>query len=259
MTYQKYSITHSPAVINKPSIANSNILADWQRAIQCDTVNVKINGKLLSEYAERFNNFQEEENLKKFFKEIILAKLSSDKLEEFSDYLMKSLHQGGLMYPVSSALRSHMREQDTKAGKYYEYGAPRDGTLKHNIAIVSTESGFKVQEFCQAQEVVIHRQTSMSHLVDESNPVLTPDPGKEYILKAQGTIDVDFLENNKSPTIGVESNTIDFGNKKLKEKMDSRSLTQIIIDFFKNLFGFNKIVEILPPSEDNEDSSFRLR
>ncbi len=73
----------------------------------------------------------------------------------------------------------------------------------------------------------------MSHLITEDNPVLEPEGNKEYIIKAQGTIIVDFSQNVQEPTLGVESNTIDFGHNALKAKVDSRGLTQMIIDFFQ--------------------------
>ncbi len=256
MTYQKFRSTHSPAVINKPNTGDNNILADWQRAINSEYVSIKINGKPLSDYSTNYNDFQTEEDLKIFFNEIILSKLPEDKRDAVSAYLMTSFHQGGLMYPVSSALRNCMREVDHETGKDSEYGALRDSTLKHQIVIVATESGFKVQEFCEAGEVIIYPGTSMSDLVTNSNPILKPEGDKAYILKAQGTIDVNFSQNSDEPTIEVESNTIDFGHSRLGAKIDSRSLTQIIIDFFKNIFGLNKVVDI---SSEPEESSFRFR
>lgn len=254
MTFQKFSSTHSPAVINRPNTGSNNILADWQRAIKSDYVVIKINGKPLSEYSIKYNNFKEEGDLINFFNEVVLSQLPENKRQGVSDYLMKSFHQGGLMYPVSSALRNCMREIDPLTGKDFEYGALRDSTLKHQIAIVTTSSGFKVQEFCEAGEVIIYQGTSMSHLVSACDPILKPEENKGYIIKAQGIIDVDFSQNSNEPSIGVESNTIDFGHSALRAKVDSRSLTQIIIDFFKDIFGLNKVVDISP---NPEESSFR--
>ncbi len=94
----------------------------------------------------------------------------------------------------------------------------------------------------------------MSHLVSACDPILKPEENKGYIIKAQGIIDVDFSQNSNEPSIGVESNTIDFGHSALRAKVDSRSLTQIIIDFFKDIFGLNKVVDISP---NPEESSFR--
>ena len=254
MTFQKFSSTHSPAVINRPNTGSNNILADWQRAIKSDYVVIKINGKLLSEYSIQYNNFEDKGDLIKFFNEVLLLQLSENKRQDVSNYLMTSFHQGGLMYPVSSALRNCMREIDPKTGEDCEYGALKDLTLKHQIAIVTTSSGFKVQEFCEAGEVIIYEGTSMSHLVSDSEPTLKPEENKGYIIKAQGIIDVDFSQNSNEPSIGVESNTIDFGHSALRAKMDSRSLTQIIIDFLKDIFGLNKVVDISP---NPEESSFR--
>ena len=260
MTFQKFSGIHSPAVINRPNTGSNNILADWQRAIKSDYVVIKINGKLLSEYSIKYNNFTEEGDLINFFNEVVLSQLPENKRQGVSDYLMTSFHQGGLMYPVSSALRNCMREIDPLTGKDSEYGALKDTTLKHQIAIVTTSSGFKVQEFCEAGEVIIYEGTSMSHLVSDSAPILKPEENKGYIIKAQGIIDVDFSKNSNAPSIGVESNTIDFGHSALRAKVDSRSLTQIIIDFLKDIFGLNKVFDISPepePESESEESSFR--
>ena len=68
----------------------------------------------------------------------------------------------------------------------------------------------------------------MSHLVSDCDPILKPEENKGYIIKAQGIIDVDFSKDSNAPSIGVESNTIDFGHSALRAKVDSRSLTQII-------------------------------
>jgi hypothetical protein len=261
MTFQKFSSTHSPAVINKPNTGSNNILADWQRAINNDYVEIKINGKFLFEYSKKYNDFKEDGDLINFFNKVVLSpQLSEEKRQEVSGYLMKSFHQGGLMYPVSSAIRNCMREIDPLTREDCEYGALRDSTLKHQIAIVTTSSGFKVQEFCQAGEVLIYPGTSMSHLVSESDPILKPEENKGYIIKAQGIIDVDFSKNSNDPSIGVESNTIDFGHSALRAKVDSRSLTQIIIDFLKDIFGLNKVFDISPkpePEPESEESSFR--
>ena len=258
MTFQKFSNTHSPAVINRPDTGSNNILADWQRAINSVDVVIKINGKPLSEYSIKYKRFEEEVDLKNFFKEVVLSQLPENKRQEVLDYLMKSFHQGGLMYPVSSALRNCMREIDPIKQTDAEYGALRDSTLKHQIAIVTTSSGFKVQEFCEAGEVIIYSGTSMSHLISEGNPILKPEENKDYIIKAQGIIDVNFSQNSEEPSIGVVSNAIDFGHSALRAKLDSRSLTQIIIDFLKDIFGLNKVFDISPEPKP-EESSFRPR
>ena len=69
---------------------------------------------------------------------------------------------------------------------------------------------------------------------------------------------MNFSQNSNEPSIGVVSNTIDFGHSALRAKVDSRSLTQIIIDFLKDIFGLNKVFDI-PPEPKPEESSFRPR
>ncbi len=259
MTYQKFRSSHSPAVINDPHRGRNNILSDWQRAIDSEWVSFKINGKPLSEYSKKYNAFKTESDLKTFFQDILLSQFPEEKKKEVLAYLMTSFHQGGLMYPVSSALGACFSEVDPEKQTNSKYGILRDSTLTHEIGIVTTATGFKVQEFCTAGEMLIYSGTSMSHLVTDWDPNLKPDRGHDYIIKAQGVIDIDFSQSSDEPSIGVESNTIDFGHHALKARLDARSFTQILIDFFKNILGLNQVAEITPNSEDpSQENTFRM-
>jgi hypothetical protein len=314
---ETYENTRSALPINTPNLSSSNITADWFRAVKAEPCEVYINGKPLSYYA---NNNQlivgaediKPSDLENFFKDVILGKLHSSvpdaKKDAMVAHLMKSFHQGGLLYPVTCGITEELLKATTEerlntaVNNFFqsakqvpataeairkELSLPNDSELtkqsiktaiikqlganpsitdlnefmmgvknkdikeaffnkpskipiinKHGIVnIVTTSTGFKCQEFVDLPNM----------LSPDGNKMKPVD--KNYVLKAQGTIDIDFSkssENDSKPTIAIESNTISFGNPDIQKLLDKRNLAEIILDFFKNLIGLNTIEKLAP-------------
>ena len=262
--WEKFHSAHSPIVkVNQPSTGSSNYLADWQRAASDhpDTV-VHINGQKLSQHAKDFNDFKTEDDLSDFFREVILENTPVAYQESAIDYLKTSFHQGGLLNPVSAAVGDAIKVANIPA-------VINDTGRQNRIQIVSTTTGFKVQESLsvkmmipydtradfvkQSPEYKANVEDYGSRKAQNMAYKLGSDMGKDYIIKAQATIDVDFLKSpNKNqseptqPSITIESNTISYGHSHLKDKMDKRSLGQCLVDFLKRALGLNKVADISP-------------
>ena len=243
--WEKFYSAHSPVTgLNKPNTGPNRYLSDWQRIALKDTPNteVQINGTSLEKHAANYNNFRTEQDLNAFFRDVILKRLPDNQKNSAIKYLETSFHQGGLLYPVSSVVNFAI----TNAGISATIEA---NSIQRRIQIVSTASGFKVQESMSGKELLVPDGS----LNGVAGNIATSDMDKDFVLKAQATIDVDFSKSTNQdpnepsqPSITVESNTITYGHSYLKEKMDKRSLGQSIVDFFKRILGLNKVVDISP-------------
>ena len=242
--WEKFYSAHSPVTgLNKPNTGKNNYLKDWQRAALKTSSNteVQINGTSLKEHAADYNNFQTKQDLNAFFRDVILKQLPANQKDSAIEYLETSFHQGGLLYPVSSVVNS----------AFMDAGIPATieaNSIQRRIQMVSTASGFKVQESISGEDLLV-----AGSLNGVAGNIAKSDMGKDFVLKAQATIDVDFSKSTNQdpdvpsqPNITVESNTISYGHSYLKEKMDKRSLGQSIVDFFKRVLGLNKVVDISP-------------
>jgi len=251
--WEKFHSAHSPITgIDKPNTGGNKYLADWQRAALENTSNteVQINGTSLKEHAANYNNFKTKQNLNAFFRDVILRQLPANQKDSAIEYLETSFHQGGLLYPVSSVVNFAIVEAGIPA-------TIEANSIQRRIQMVSTASGFKVQESISGEALLVHG--SLNGVVGN---IAKSDMDKDFVLKAQATIDVDFSKAINQdpdlpaqPSITVESNTISYGHSYLKEKMDKRSLGQSIVDFFKRILGLNKVMDISPSTEEDKKLS----
>ena len=147
--WEKFHSAHSPIVgVNKPNTGQSNYLSDWQRAAtDHPDVEVHINGHKLSQHAKEFNSFKTENDLCDFFRKVILEKTPAAGRERAIDYLKTSFHQGGLFNPVSAAVGDAINEAKIKA-------IINDAGRRNRIQIVSTATGFKVQESLHVEKMI---------------------------------------------------------------------------------------------------------
>ncbi len=211
--------------------AAKNLVADWQRALTNNQVT--INGAPLSFYAEAYNKFQDEENIKKFYREILLQDLpedtSSDKKEQMAKYLDEQLHQGGLLWPVTNSLS--LAFTAISKGQYPD--TPTGSTQKINI--VTNENGLTVQEYLTANSLTIAQGggSPLEHLVTEEKRKIYATSPSQPIIEAEGTVSINFSGNPSSPKLKVESNHINYGHPKLKALMNKqRSYLEMFSDFF---------------------------
>jgi hypothetical protein len=226
---------YEAGTINK---GNSNILLDWVRLCGEDAV---INDIKVADYKETYANFNNKNSLETFFSSVILEnfKVNNDK-QKAVDYLMTTFHQGGLMYPVSAALPIFLFEK---------LGAQPQGGVRQ-IRITPTQNGFKIQEIYTAKKIAFVIEDKMTPQLKKLSPVkeLPLMEDENYLIKAGASVDVDFSADAANPKVTVESNYISFGNSTLASALNQRSLGQIIVDFFRNMLGYN-VVEIMDNDE----------
>lgn len=239
--WQTFHSKHSPVVAGTVDQGANNVVLDWFRTANAPAHQelTTINGIPVKNYLNQYNQFATIDDVKNFFKEVILkdVKNETDK-NKMVDYLVKSLHQGGLLYPVSASM-SVMLHKD--------HGLqPRSSESIKQVNITTTEQGFKVQEVYTSKGFIMSDPGKASNQVKELAEqddmfLLYPDPGKKFVIQASASVDVNFSANPDNPAITVESNYVSYGNSAIQSSLDKRSLGQIIVDFLRNIFGLNSV------------------
>lgn len=267
----KFYSAHRRVNVTAISKAKANTLADFQRADTTPDTVVNINGVRLSEVKQGYNDFAAESDLKVFFEQEILKYVSAKNKDKAVEYLEKRLHQGALFFPVIGAIKGAIKSVWPNG----QVNTDNKQTTQV-INIVSTKNGFKVQEVATLKQLSILYgddatkdpiiNSEITNSSDYTNCCrsfnaesaqkgayhLSSDP---YVIKAHATVDVNLTEffnpkkDNPDARLTVESNAISYGHSHIKNKMDNRSLGQMIVDFFKNLFGMLKVRDISPKTD----------
>lgn len=245
--WHKFHSKYTPmAVGDSDEVGQSNLVGDWSRLGQTKAT---INGRSLKSLMQEHNyQFNTKDDVKRFFKEVILNELDSsiDK-EEAVRYLMTSFHQGGLMYPVSAPLTVLAGENGLQPAAFAE-------NVEKQINIMTTTTGFKVQELYTSKKFIV-MPTAPQHLQDRADEdlVILPDSDKNYIISAGATIDLNFSKNARKPDMTVEVSAISYGSAAVQSALDIRHFGHKIVDFFRNLLGLNSVRD-LSESKQQESS-----
>lgn len=252
--WEKFRSRYSPVDISKANTGDANLQLDWVR--ESLQGRMKINGVPIKEYADQFNGFESEEDVESFFQKVILKDmqpLDKTKADEIVDYLKKSFHQGGFMYPVSSPLAVSMKEYDEDLDMDIPFATV--GQMDVSINIVTSKTGFKIQELATIKDLIISNPLVAGKMkVDLENPRLLPKKGSDYVIKAAGTINIDFSNSGTEPSINVENNMISYGHRELAKRMDKRNFGQVVVDFFRNILGANRVKDISPKNEQLKEN-----
>lgn len=243
--WHQFKSQYSPVIAGTVHQGSSNIRGDWFRVANEDAT---INGIPVDKYRDDYNNFASVDDVKQFFKEVILGNLNGgiDK-EQVADYLLTAFHQGGLMYPVSASMSNML---------FAEAGLqPFARGNSRQLSIVTTDNGFKIQEVYTSKQFIIASEdkatTGLKNVADPDTMLIDPDPGEDFVIKAGASVDVDFSASTNNPSISVESNFISYGNAAVQSALDKRNLGQIIVDFFRNIFGLNSVKDVSSEKEQN--------
>lgn len=240
------------------NLGNSNLVQDWGRASTSKDIIFNINGALLSELASsKYNSFATFEDVAKFINNEVLKKFKGSETEKLQahTYLMQSFHQGGLLFPVSTALATEIKNG---AG---EPIITLDGRHRKGlINITSTPQGFVIQEYADITQVTpslgfpYEDEGFKQYLIPLEGA--TPNSGAdrivsdrgvgETLIEAEATVSVDFSQNPTDPTRTVISNHLNIYNKGLSKLIDNRTFFEMLVDFLKNILGLNHIKPILP-------------
>ncbi|STX37310.1 hypothetical protein [Legionella feeleii] len=242
--WEKFKATYSNLNVANPNVGESNLQADWNRAIH-GKFSININGVSLKIMAGKYNNFQEEKDVLDFFEEIVLRDFVGDNIERKNavQYLKKAFHQGGLLYPVSSALSTELKDRDGNIACTL-VSESRDSLVN----IKTTRNGFKIQEYSEARHLVAIAESLNAYA---SEGKIGPEEGKSSVIMAEATIAIDFSKSGASPSLFVEGNHMEILHEGLKLHLDNRTLGQKLVDFFKSILGFDKIKSLSPIALDN--------
>ncbi|MCC5792948.1 MAG: hypothetical protein JJT82_10135 [Legionellaceae bacterium] len=252
--WRKFHSAHSPVVdMDKPNTLESNLQLDWARELGQDKMT--INGRTLRSYEQDYNAFQTTADVKRFFSDVILQDVDStdkDKKAEMVEYLTTAFHQGGFMYPVTTAFSTSVQDYREEFGEKLPAITVRDRDAK--VHLETTSTGFKIQEIVGIKELVATDGGSFVALANSETSAISPEKGKKYIVELEGSIDVNFSKDSSKPQITVESNHINYFHEGVRSKLDTRSLGQRIVEFFKDILGLSKVEDRSPEIKSNTDS-----
>lgn len=194
---------------------------------------MEINGKSANFYRKDYNNFTDRDDVKRFFKEVILTKIvkENDK-ENIATYLLTAFHQGGLMYPVASSMSLMLADNGLQ---------PRAGNINRKLIITTTSQGFTVQEVYRVKEFLSLPTSEKAIQMANEDGVILPDHNNDYIVEAGALIDVNFSQNKSLPQITVKNNYISYGHKDVQSILDKRNYGQMLVDFLRNMLGLNSV------------------
>lgn len=262
--WESFKANSSNLNVTNVSTAKADVPSDWRRS--CSGV-VNINGVPLSNLAAKFNSFAKEDDVLDFFEKEILKDFTGNENQkkEAVDYLKISFHQGGLLFPVAATLATEIKNK--KGGPIGTIG---NQDFNNVVNIKTTTSGFKIQEYCDVQRVKVlpsDENPLSQYSEDSESQYVNPEKGKKSVIKAEATIAIDFSKDSKNPFLTIESNHMNIMHAGLKSHLDNRSFGQKIADFFKNLFGLNRVRDISSQDhsrhnnelENDNDDPYELR
>lgn len=263
--------------LKSPSVqvgdTHHSYVEDFKREAEPVGCRMFVNGKPLSDIAKGYNNFHTRADIDDFIDKVLLKDMPQKDMGNkvsASNYLRSTLHQGGLLFPVTSALpraipffRNDGAIQDAKSQeiivrdlpavynknsditddekkKYYAPLISPDTSIEQKINIVTTPVGIKIQETVRYNTVNVAAGPLHSREDINIPEKIKPSRGELAVLSAEATIDIDFSENPSAPEISIESNKIHFGHPVVKQHMDKRSFLDVLVDFIKNILGQNK-------------------
>lgn len=220
--------------ISKPNTQNPKVCVDLERFGN----KLWINGVKLSEIASSYNNFKSDDDAKKFLYQHLLQQFSGSLIQKIAavKYLMETFHQGGLLCPVSTSLATSCIDKD---------GNPAATTVSNEIysevRIRTTKTGFKIHERCSVMKMMVSPGGVLAGKFEDD--FIKPVSEQVTLIMAEATLNIDFTPIGQMPSLTVESNRIKFFHPEIEKLMDRRSLVQMIVDFFSNLFNCDKVPE----------------
>lgn len=232
-TWLRFHSQYSPIDnVGSVNTGDSCVRADWQRLPnEC----VVINGKKLGGFKTKYNQFDQDEDVKQFFKDVILTNLNTTiNKENVVNYLMTAFHQGGLVFPVSDPLTMSLFHK----AQLQPWAGAED--QERELVILTTNTGFTIQEVYTTKKMYL-LTGAKGELGANNEGFITPDEGKEFVIKAGAKVEVNFQHSTNQPEIKVLSNFISYGNSKVQAALDIRNFAQIIMDFLRNILGLNSV------------------
>lgn len=199
----------SSVTLDDSSIAS---VRDWQ---QVDWQQVFVDRKRLDLLVEdsgimAFN--LDEAGLKYVFKNCLLKQLSEDKIDYALDYLIKSFYFGSLLNPVTAAMDYLFHKDIIK---------PVPEMSNKQLHVLTQEQGFTVQEIYTVKQFMLSSQADDDLKQKYPEQLINPDKGKEFVLKTQATLQIEFLDQ---ASVQIISKNMLYGNDDVKSFMTKELL-----------------------------------
>ena len=247
-----FHTTHSP--IKKEYTQGTGNAPDDMFRIRHHVV---INGKLLTALIDETETGDFEKQYDEFLGKHIVNSESFNEQQKTKiiNYLRHELHQGGWLQPLRHSI-AHILSKE---------GMNTPNPNIQVVNIIPTEEGLKIQHRVVYNS--IQDTTTMVEGVDGRDKLYEyePEPPEPFVISAQATFELNFRDcfTNKSPseplqpTFNISNSTISYGNKAVQSKMDKRSFLDKLVDYFKQLLGYNKeqITAIKASDEHSEQSA----
>lgn len=225
--------------VSNISEGRSNILSDWNRL---GTGSLQLNGQSISTILHTQLNgeyFLTREALKGFFLQHLLFKLPTAQQKDALDFVMKTLHQGGLQNPVTASVYQYCASKDflpqPADAKNMVNGIPGQNRI---LQFNATNTGFTVHELLIQNRLVYPISSG-----DKAGALLLPDKEFKFVFKAEAILEVCWNGCSSQPKVYINNVGITFGSASAKELFDRRWFYQEWIDNISYYTGLNRITE----------------
>jgi len=222
-----------------PDPANAHIALPPQKKKPPTTL--LVNGISVKDIASKYNNFANVDDVKAFFRDIVLQDYvgTDDEKALVVAHLSTIFHQGGIICPARTPIASAIVTDEE------DLLIPRTFNSVTNIS--TTPDGFIIQEIY-----------TLSAVADPANhgQLIEQKDGEPPLLQAEVTLNVDYHTKQHAvaaePTITVLSKKISYGNDRLQQKLDSRGWFIKVIDFIKAILGVGQTMQELRPTIEKQ-------
>lgn len=222
---------------------SKNIAADWQRLSTEEKA--YFNGKPISAYASQYNSFNTESDVDQFIDEQLYPELAlpADSKEKVLTYLRDYFNQQGFMLPVSTTISYTLMEAGEDADGIGLTISNND-YIDHYINISADATGLSIQEFVEVKKLTYSKGKDAGKFTADL-------PKKDYVIKAEGTVLLNFRNNPSDPDIDVKSNNISVGHSMLKPLFTPDTFMAKLWDFIMQILGRNKAELYEPPKNSS--------
>lgn len=224
----------------------NNILEDWNRV---DGSLLSINGQPFNTLINRDKNakwFASIEALQSFLKSNLLYKLKAEQQDIALDFLMKTLHQGGLLNPVTAAVYSTCAKHPLHPvdARNILNGIP--GQYRE-VKINATNTGCTIHESLTQNRLVYTISSG-----EKAGQYLLADQGYDFVFKVEARLNINWVNDPHNPRLNVEAMGSSFGSAEVKKLFDDGWFYQTWLDNLGYFSGNNTVND-----ENKEQNSMR--
>lgn len=248
-TYQESSTTLTNQDLDQIKKSSNDCYKAIRNEILKSPPTVFVNSISLMQYSQIYNDFKEDDDIQRFFKQVLLKNVKPAEYNKAISFLEKSFHHEGILSPVSlttEKLFTNDRKEQFKP----------EGNISVRIDIQPTKKGFDIQEEISYEKIKVTGGKNIERLVDSNNrQIILSEKEGAPIFRARGILNFDFSDK-KGVKFRHKNNLLEINHSGLNSFVDHRSFVQTLIDIFKNLFNLNNTKSISAPLNQAEASQF---